>query len=123
MRNERYSEEQVEALRSKLREAPAKASKSYSKREVISLLREEIKELQKRGYTLESIAEMIRGEGIGISTATLRLYMQKSAPAKSGRDKKKSEDTPRRAAAAIKGAADVAASKATFTPKPDSDDI
>jgi hypothetical protein len=75
--------------------------------------------LQKRGYTLDQISETLRGEGLSIATPTLKSYLQRAKPAKKA-PVQAPGDTPR-PAPPIKKPADT--SKATFTPKPDSDDI
>ena len=88
--------EQLEAIAAKLREMPPieKKKQEHSKQDAVRILSKEIALLQKRGYTLDQISETLRGEGLG--------------------------DTPR-PRPAVKKPADT--SKATFTPKPDSDDI
>jgi DNA-binding transcriptional MerR regulator len=119
-----YTLEQIEAVAQKLREMPeADPSKRiFSKQETVRLLSGEITELRKRGYTLEQISESLRGEGIDITTPTLKNYLQRvkarARGSKSGtktrREKPKTPmDAPKKADSA----------EATFTPKPDSDDI
>jgi hypothetical protein len=75
-----YKLEQVEAIAAKLRELPAiePPPKDLSKKEAVKLLSKEIRSLQKRGYTLEQIATSIKGEGLDISTYTLKSYMNNS---------------------------------------------
>jgi hypothetical protein len=74
-----YKLEQVEAIASKLRALPAiePPPKDLTKQEVVKMLAKEIKSLQKRGYTLEQIASSLKGEGLDISTPTLKSYLQK----------------------------------------------
>ncbi len=74
-----YKLEQVEAIASKLRALPAiePPPKDLTKQEVVKMLAREIKSLQKRGYTLEQIASSLKGEGLDISTPTLKSYLQK----------------------------------------------
>jgi hypothetical protein len=83
----------------------------------VRILSKEIAALQKRGYTLDQILETLRGEGLSIATPTLKSYLQRAKPEKKPRCKRR--ETPPRPA--DKKPADT--SKATFTPKPDSDDI
>jgi len=76
----RYTIEQVEQLAQRLRALPEveKPRKDLSKQEAISMLAKEIIVLQKRGYTLEQISEILCGEGLEITTATLRNYLQRA---------------------------------------------
>ncbi len=98
------------------------------------MLAKEIVALQKRGYTLEQIAETLRGEGLAISTPTLKSYLQriklgknklqsgakkdaqKSPPARITLDDKQQQDRLQ-----MDGLGTLA--NASFTPKPDTDDI
>jgi DNA-binding transcriptional MerR regulator len=87
MANE-YTKDKIEAVAAKLRELPdfVKEKTEFSKKETVLMLLKEIKDLQKRGYSLEQIASTLKGEGIDISTPTLRSYIQqqpkKKAPKK-----------------------------------------
>jgi len=76
----RYTTEQVEQIAQKLRELPAveKPRKQLSKQEAVRMLAREIASLQRRGYTLEQISEILRGEGLEITSATLRIYLQRA---------------------------------------------
>jgi hypothetical protein len=75
-----YKLEQVEAIAAKLRDLPAiePPPKDLSKKEAVKILSKEIRALQKRGYTLEQIATSLKGEGLDISTYTLKSYMNNS---------------------------------------------
>jgi hypothetical protein len=84
----------------------------------VRVLSKEIAALQKRGYTLDQISETLRGEGLSIATPTLKSYLQRAKPAKKAPVQAPGDTPPR---PADKKPADT--SKATFTPKPDSDDI
>jgi hypothetical protein len=79
-----YTVAQVKEIAGKLRALPKIDSppKDLTKSDVVKMLANEIKSLQKRGYTLEQIASSLKGEGLDISTSTLKSYMQKhKAPA------------------------------------------
>lgn len=94
----RYSTEKIEEIAKALRDMPPiKPQKEHSKQEAVRILAKEITALQKRGYTLEQIAEKLRDEGLDISTPTLKSYLQraKTKKAKSLRRtaNEKSEDT------------------------------
>jgi TolA-binding protein len=119
----KYTTEQLEAIASKLREMPVieKKKQEHSKQESIKILSKEIASLQKKGYTLEQISEALSGEGLGISTPTLKSYLQRAKPA-AGSTKRKTTQTPEstpQAAPSLKKDETGSA----FTPKPDSDEI
>ena len=75
-----YTAARVEEIASKLRELPTiePPPKDLTKQEVVKMLAKEIKSLQKRGYSLEQIASSLKGEGLDISTPTLKSYLQKA---------------------------------------------
>ena len=85
----KYTSEQLEAIAAKLKAMPPaeKRNQEYSKQEAVRLLSKQIVALQKRGYSLKQIAEMLREEGLHLSGSTLRIYLQR---AKSNKKK----DTP-----------------------------
>lgn len=118
----KYTTEQLEAIAAKLREMPLieKKKQEHSKQEAVKLLSKEIASMQKRGYTLDQISEALRGEGLAVATPTLKSYLQRAKPASKKPPVQAQEDTPP-PRPAVKKSAD--ASKATFTPKPDSSDI
>jgi len=117
----RYTTEQLEAIAAKLRDMPPveKKRQEHSKQEAVRILAKEIIALQKRGYTLDQISETLRGEGLNIATPTLKSYLQRAKPAKKAPVQAPGDTPPPRSA--VKKLADT--SKATFTPKPDCDDI
>lgn len=117
----KYTTEQLVAIAAKLREMPPveKKKQVYSKQEAVKLLSKEIALLKKRGYTLDQISETLRGEGLSIATPTLKSYLQRAKPAKKVQAKAPGDTS--HAASVVKKQAD--ALKASFTPKPDSDDI
>jgi len=116
----KYTTGQLETIAAKLRDAPhMKKIKQHSRQEAVRVLSKEIAALQKRGYTLNQIAETLQGEGLSIATPTLKNYLQrakqsKKAPHQATVDTLASSRTASQAASA---------SKAAFTSKPDSDDI
>jgi methionine synthase II (cobalamin-independent) len=117
----KYTTEQLEAIASKLRDMPQveKKKQEHSKQEAVRVISKEIADLQKRGYTLDQISETLRGEGLSIATPTLKSYLQRAKPTKKAPVQAPGDTPPPRPA--VKNPADT--SKATFTPKPDSDDI
>ena len=87
-----YTLAQIEKIATKFRQKPEKApeERELNKSEAIRQLSAEILALQKKGYPLEEIAASLKGEGLDISTATLKSYLQRSKPSK-GRGKGRSE--------------------------------
>jgi signal recognition particle subunit SEC65 len=76
----KYTPEQVESVAEKLRSMPPveqeKKNPDLSKQEAIKALSKDIRAMQKRGYTLEMIASILKDENITVSVATLRNYLQ-----------------------------------------------
>ncbi len=125
-----YTNEKLEAIAAKLKNMPVieKKKQEHSKQDAVKLLSKEIALLQKRGYTLDQIAETLRGEGLDITTPTLKSYLQriKAGKNKDSKTAHKTESkktvTPVNKQAAETGQQSKE-SEASFTPKPDSDDI
>ena len=90
---------QAEALAEKLRALPAIENKNrpISKAEEIKLLAGEIAALQERNYSLQQIASFLTGEGLEISTATLKNYLQRSKATSKRPPKKKPAAAPKEA--------------------------
>jgi hypothetical protein len=90
---------QVEEIARKLRALPAvePPPKDLTKSDVVKMLAKEIKSLQKRGYSLEQIASSLKGEGLDISTPTLKSYMNKAKtptkPKSTEKEKSKTSST------------------------------
>jgi len=121
----KYTTEQLEAIAAKLRDMPPveKKKQEHSKQEAVRILAKEITALQKRGYTLDQISETLRGEGLSIATPTLKSYLQRAKPAKKAPVQAPGDTPPPPPPppSAVKKTVDT--SKATFTPKTDSDEI
>lgn len=91
-----YTVAQVEEIAGKLRALPTivPPPKDLTKSDVVKMLAKEIKSLQKRGYSLEQIASSLKGEGLNISTPTLKSYMQKAkTPTKPKQTEKETSQT------------------------------
>jgi hypothetical protein len=79
-----FTHEDIERVRTILTQAPEKpkAPAPLTVREMVLSIKSEIADLQKRGYTFEEIAEMIRSgfnlEHLG--AATLKQYLNKRRP-------------------------------------------
>jgi hypothetical protein len=79
--------EQVEKARARLTQAPAPpaASVNTTKQEAVRSLVGEIRALQRRGYTLEQVAELFREEGVILTTQTLKSYLARAKAPRKGR--------------------------------------
>ncbi|HXF08276.1 MAG TPA: hypothetical protein VNK45_07110 [Candidatus Acidoferrales bacterium] len=88
----KYTPEFIDSVAQKLRDLPpiesVKKSAEMSKQEAIRKLSKDIRAMQKRGYTMDMIAGVLKSENIAVSVATLRNYLRSSRGAASG--------TPRR---------------------------
>lgn len=74
----KYTKEQAEQLQKKLQALPPIQEKEeLSKQEVIKLLKKDIAALQKRGYSLDKISEVLKTEGVEMSTQTLKNYLHR----------------------------------------------
>lgn len=76
----RYKVAQITALKQKLSELPAvdDSRREVSKREAIKLIADDVRKLRKRGYSMESIANILADNGLQISMQTLKSYVAKS---------------------------------------------
>ena len=133
-----YTAARVEEIASKLRELPTiePPPKDLTKQEVVKMLAKEIKSLQKRGYSLEQIASSLKGEGLDISTPTLKSYLQKAKtptkPKASGKEIAKTSSTsptlpevgsPTVTKVEVSGNNKKTHSKSESVPRPDSVDL
>ena len=75
-----YTVESANWLIAELRAIPAKdpAKRKLDKQRMVSLLAGEVVALQQRGYTIEEVAEGLRGRGFAITTPTLKNYLQRA---------------------------------------------
>jgi hypothetical protein len=71
-----YTRDDVEKIAEALRSLPAATKNKLSKQGVVAHLAAEILGLQERGYTIEQIAESLRGLGLIITTKTLSKRMR-----------------------------------------------
>lgn len=120
-----YTTEQLETIAARLKAMPPieKKKQEHSKQDSIKILAKEITSLQKRGYSLDQIAETLRGEGLDITTPTLKSYLQRIKATKSKPKKEQAKAQRDTAQSADNNPMTATASKATFEPRPDSDDI
>ena len=94
-----YTIGQIEQIAAKLRELPPieRQQRQINKQEAVRLLAKEIQALRQRGYTLEQIAEALRGEGLELTTQVLKNYLQRPTSTRKANPKalaRKGADTP-----------------------------
>lgn len=72
--------EQVEEIAGKLRAMPKiePPPKDLTKQDAVKILAKEIKSLRTKGYSMEQIANSLKGFGLEVSTPTLRNYLQRN---------------------------------------------
>jgi hypothetical protein len=56
--------------------------RDVTKQEAVKLLSREITGLQRKGYSLEQIVSSLKGEGIDLTTPTLKSYLSRSKAAR-----------------------------------------
>jgi len=128
-----YTIETARRLAEELRAIPAKdpAQRRLDKQAMVKELAEELIALQQRGYTIEEVAESLRGRGFEITTPTLKNYLQraKSTAAKSRKPRRppgssgappRSEHPPASKPPHAKAPAEPISVAAANTGKPDS---
>jgi hypothetical protein len=69
----------IDTIREKMQGAPdiEKSRRRITKQEAIRALYPEIEAMQRKGYTLEQIAEFVTSSGLAITVATLKSYLQR----------------------------------------------
>ena len=72
--------EDAERIARSLRALPAidSSKRTLTKQAMIKRLAREIASLQQRGYSIEQVADSLRGNGLDISTPTLKSYLHRS---------------------------------------------
>ncbi len=88
--------EHVEKVRETLRGLPEldRARRVITRGEAINLLKDELEDLRKRGYSMKEIAAVLTTNGIRIAKPTLTHYLRK--PSGKAADTPSSTKTPRR---------------------------
>ena len=76
----RYNLEAIEQIAAKLKALPKvePKKKELNKSEAVKVLDKEIKSLQKRGYTLKMIAEILTMHELNISESVLKSYLKRA---------------------------------------------
>jgi len=74
----------IAEIAEKLRKMPPAppAEVNVTNQEAVRLLEREIAGMQRKGYSLEQIVESLRGEGLDLSTPTLKSYRSRAKAAK-----------------------------------------
>lgn len=94
----KYTPEQLESVAEKLRSMPAVEAKrktaELSKQEAIKALSKDIRAMEKRGYTLEMIAGILKDENISVSVPTLRNYLQRGRSTGAPRQTRRGTSAP-----------------------------
>ena len=95
-----YTIEQIEQIAAKLRELPPleRQQRQVNKQEAVRLLAKEIQALRQGGYTLEQIADTLRGEGLELTTQVLKNYLQRPKTTRKttpGADHRKAPPAPK----------------------------
>jgi hypothetical protein len=75
-----YTLEGARRLAEELRALPAKdpSTRRLDKQGMVRELAKDLLALQQRGYTIEEIAESLRGRGLDLTTPTLKNYLQRA---------------------------------------------
>jgi len=112
-----YTVESANWLIAELRAIPPKdpANRKLDKQRMVSLLAGELIALQQRGYTIEEVAESLRGRGLAITTPTLKNYLQR---AKSKTEKRAKSSARTASSRSGSGAPKAAKREASNAPAP-----
>ncbi|MBA6105291.1 hypothetical protein [Pseudomonas monteilii] len=88
--------ETIENLQKSLKDLPVVEDKKreVSKPEAVKMLAADVAEMQKKGYTIEMIAEILTNSGLEIKPSTLKSYLTR-AKAPSGTRKRGTKKTSR----------------------------
>jgi len=68
------------------------ADRKISRREAVMMIKKDIMQMQKKGYTLIEIAEFLTTSGLAITPATLRVYV--TTEKNNGKTKTFDQETP-----------------------------
>jgi hypothetical protein len=96
-----YTLETARRLAEELRAIPAKdpSKRRLDKQGMVRELAQELSALQRRGYTIEEIAESLRERGLDLTTPTLKNYLQRAKGAGRKSRKARRRAVPPRAGA------------------------
>lgn len=71
-----YSTDQIKKMQTYLKNLPVKDT-SKTKKEVIEILEDNIRDALEKGYTLKDICDVLNKNNIKITYATLKAYLQR----------------------------------------------
>lgn len=132
MKQAKFSSEQVNKILATLKKMPKVEKKPnieyLNKQATIKMLSGEIQAMQKRGYELKDIADTLNGQGMDISTPTLKSYLQRTKDAKDAKkvvkvDKKSEQVTSINIQSQKTPHPPPMENKGSFVIKPDCDDL
>jgi hypothetical protein len=85
--------ELIKELRTALKTAPEPPPRpvNTTKQEIVRQLVGEIQAIQRRGYTLEQVADVFRGKGFVLTTPTLKNYLARAKAPRKGKAGKKAK--------------------------------
>jgi hypothetical protein len=107
-RTEYLTVQQIEDLSKKLKGMPpvAKTDQKKSKQEAVAILSDEIAGMKEKGYSLEMIADALKGGGLTLTVPTLKSYLQRAKQQVEGKEEpEKPPRKPRKAKAVLEQAA------------------
>ena len=117
-----YTLEQIARITTKLDALPKINKARFGKRDAIERLSKSILNVLKRGYSMDDIVASLREEGLHLTASTLRTYLYRTTakPAKAKPDPPPGPK-PRETRPPIP--TPLPASRGTFIPREDSDEI
>ena len=117
-----YTLEQIARIATKLDALPKINQARFGKRDAIERLSKSILNVLKRGYSMDDIVASLREEGLHLTASTLRTYLYRTTakPAKAKTDPPPGPK-PRETRPPIP--TPLPASRGTFIPREDSDEI
>ncbi len=139
-----YKIAQIDELRQKLLELPEvdDVEREVTKQEAVRRMADAVSTLQKRGYSMEKIAEIMTTEGLAISVQTLKSYLTRarsnprskprrkvatspspSSMPEKAKPKESSSDPKAQSSENKNDGPETSARSSSFTPRQDSDDI
>lgn len=121
-----YTLEQIERIATKLDALPKIDKARFGKRDAIERLSKSILNVLKRGYSMDDIVASLREEGLHLTPSTLRTYLHRTT-AKTAKAKTDAPPIPSSGSKLRENRPPIPtplpASRGTFIPREDSDEI
>lgn len=117
-----YTLEQIARIATKLDTLPKIDKACFGKRDAIERLSKSILNVLKRGYSMDDIVASLREEGLHLTASTLRTYLHRTT-AKPAKAKPDPPPGPKPRATRPPIPTPLPASRGTFIPREDSDEI